>query len=156
MVYFEDIKIDKYFYTPKTNDEIIVTVSAWCADRDIAIFPYVNIATLNTINITSMYDLFEYMKYFNDNIEDWNTSNVTEMSFMFNYAESYNQQVKNWDTSSVTDMFRMFSYAKSFNQSINNWNTKNVLDMTDIFKGADSYTDSIQCVKCYNICCNIC
>jgi len=152
LVYIKDIKIDKYFYTPKTNDEIIVAVLTWCENRDLAILTYGNIATWNTINITSMCDLFEYMIYFNDNIEDWNTSNVTDMSFMFHGTGSFNQSVKNWDISSVKYMSCMFRNAKSFNQSIHKWNTKNVLDITDMFEGADSYTYSIPSNKCCNIC----
>jgi len=77
--------------------------------------------------------LFEWQKYFNDNISSWDVSSVTDMGWMFYYASSFNQDLSSWDVSSVTSMDSMFRDASSFNQDLCAWVTKLSLDLPSMY-----------------------
>ena len=61
--------------------------------------------------VTSLRDLFEDQKDFNEDISRWDTSNVTDMHGTFYEAYSFNQPLERWNTAKVTDMRYMFSGA---------------------------------------------
>lgn len=70
-----------------------------------------SIQSLNTNNITSMYQMFAYCSYLTT-IPNLNTSKVTNMNGMFNYCLRLTS-VPNLDTKAVTDMSYMFATCKN-------------------------------------------
>jgi len=103
-----------------------------------------NINGWNTSGITSMRQVFESAREFDDNISGWDTSNVTDMQnmfandFMFNNGG--NPNINNWDTSKVTTFRFMFgsdsgvpSRFSRFNQPIVDWNTSSCTTMSSMF-----------------------
>jgi len=69
-------------FKPKTNKKLKEAVDLWCNNKETALEKYGEINTWNTINITSMENLFKNKINFNDNILNWNTSNVEDMSYV--------------------------------------------------------------------------
>jgi hypothetical protein len=84
--------------------------------------------------VTSMVNLFEGNRSFNQPIGHWDVSNVEDMTFMF-VASTFNQPIEKWDVRKVTKMSGMFERSP-FNQNIGAWNVFNVTNMDRMF--ADS------------------
>ena len=76
-------------FKPNTNNELYEAVDIWCSNKKKALNIYGEINTWNTINITSMEELFRDKQNFNDNISNWNTSKVTNMNYMFYKLDLY-------------------------------------------------------------------
>ena len=83
-------------------------------------------------NVSTMNEMFDYAKNFNQPLNQWKISNVINMSGMFR-SSVFNQDISQWDVSKVTNMNEMFSYARYFNQNINSWDVSNVIDMSYMF-----------------------
>ena len=132
-IFIENNKFEKYYFTPKSYEELKTAVDEWCDNKKEALIKYGNINSWNTTYITNMKVLFNDKQNFNDNISDWNVSNVTNMNCMFYNAESFNQPLNNWNVSNVENMEDMFCCATSFNQPLNNWDVSNVEDMNGMF-----------------------
>ena len=108
----------------------------------------------NTSGITSMRQVFEYTRNFNDNIGGWDTSNVTDMWNMFAGAFEFNNggspSINNWNTSNVTLMRWMFgsdtsvpSRFSKFNQPIGDWDTSKVTNMFCMFYRNPAFNQDI-------------
>jgi len=48
-------------------------------------------------------------------IGDWNTSEVTYMKGLFEFCRFFNEDISKWDVSKVTRMYRIFYEADNFN-----------------------------------------
>jgi surface protein len=92
-----------------------------------------NINAWNVSNVTSMSNMFESAKTFNQYIGDWDVSKVTNMYEMFYDARAFNQNIGNWNVSNVIYIHEMFTFASTFNQDISNWNVSNVQYMSGMF-----------------------
>jgi surface protein len=113
-----------------------------------------NINGWNTSGITSMRQVFESAREFDDNIGGWNTSNVTDMHNMFTNDYMFNNggspTINNWDTSKVTTFRWMFgsdtgvpSRFSMFNQPIGDWNTSSCLTMFTMFYRNTAFNQDI-------------
>ena len=69
-----------------------------------------DLAKLDTSNVTDMSHMFEYSTVTTLDIGSWDTSNVTDMSFMFSYS-SVVLDCSKWDVSSVTS-YNAFAYDR--------------------------------------------
>ena len=94
--------------------------------------------------VTDMSNMFGYVAYFNQPLNNWDVSNVTNMAGLFLAANSFNQPLDSWDVSNVTNMRLMFSGAFDFNQPIDNWDVSNVTDMEGMFSEAYSFNQDIS------------
>jgi surface protein len=128
---------------PFTNASLKEAVKLWCENKSAAVANFGDITTWNTSQVTSMRELFEGRKDFNDPIGNWDVSNVTDMFYMFNGARSFNQPLHSWDVKSVTNMFCMFQYAVSFNQPLDTWNVSSVVYMRWMFNAASAFNQSL-------------
>jgi len=108
----------------------------------------------NTSGITSMRQVFESAREFDDNIGNWNTSNVTDMHNMFANAFMFNNggspSIGDWDTSKVTTFRFLFgsdtgvpSRFNRFNQPIGNWNTTACTTMYCMFYRNPAFNQDI-------------
>ena len=123
----------KYF--PESQDELLALIN----DEE------VYLGAINTSNITNMSYLFANSSRDNfDGIEFWDVSNVTSMSNMFNGCKSFNQPLNSWDVSNVTSMRYMFAGCKNFNQPLDSWNVSNVTDMGYMFAGCKSFNHPLD------------
>ena len=113
-----------------------------------------NINSWNTSSITSMRQVFESAREFDDNISGWNTSNVTDMHNMFSndfmFNNGGNPNINNWDTSKVTTFRFMFGADSGvptrfcrFNQPIVDWNTSSCTTMTSMFYKNPAFNQDI-------------
>ena len=107
----------------------------------------VNIANLDTSNVTDMSNMFLMIGDEAENLyldlSSFDTSNVTDMSSMFNGVGCGSTTLNlvglsKWDTSNVTNMSGMFSFtgqrATTFNLGdLSKWDTSNVTDMGSMF-----------------------
>ncbi len=101
-------------------------------------------------NVTSMNEMFDYAKNFNQPLNNWNTSKVIDMKGMFRNS-IFNQDISQWDVSNVSTMNEMFSYARYFNQNINSWDVSNVIDMSYMFHKAREFNQPLNQWKTSNI-----
>jgi hypothetical protein len=162
--YFKEIKdIDKYFYKPKSNQELYNLVRLWYNYRNWVIKKYGHISKWNTVNITDMSRLFKKLVYFNSNIRDWNTSNVINMDYMFNCAYNFNRNIIHWNILKVKSMRGMLLNACAFKHSLYKWNLskeqRDLVYYNRVFRKKNVYdyvmrlNGSILC--CFN-CCTYC
>jgi surface protein len=100
----------------------------------------------NLTGVTSMYSMLRQCNKLNgpSNINAWNVSNVTSMSNMFESAKTFNQYIGDWDVSKVTNMYEMFYDARAFNQNIGNWNVSNVIYINEMFTFASTFNQDIS------------
>jgi len=136
--YFDKDNFEKYFYTPKTNEELQESVLNYTKPNN----NLPHISKWNTSLITDMDGLFYRNTYFNEYISDWNTSNVITMSNMFSCAKIFNQEL-NWNTSNVINMSYMFRHTHKFNQQLN-WNVSNVINMSSMFEYALEFDQQLN------------
>jgi surface protein len=123
-------------FPPSFNNESLKeAVKMWCEDKPAAVAEFGDISTWNTSQVTSMRELFEYQRNFNDPIGSWDVSNVTDMYCMFSHAVSFNQPLDTWDVSSVVNMDYMFCRAAAFNQSLDSWACRRSVKRTDMLQG---------------------
>ena len=87
----------------------------------------------NTSNVTTMENMFNGARLFNQSLSAWNTTNVTNMGGMFQDASSFNGTIGTWDVGKVTNMQNMFNGAVSFNQNIGAWNITALTNATQLF-----------------------
>lgn len=101
--------------------------------------PYVtslNLSNVNTIQCTSMQNVFNMRNIKNLDVSHFNTSKVTTMYQMFHSCENIESiNIGNFNTSNVTSMSAMFGNCYKL-QSINlsSWNTSKVTSMSDMFR----------------------
>jgi surface protein len=103
-----------------------------------------NVTKWDTSNVTSMTNMFNTARSFNQNIGSWNVANVTNMSWMFAGAISFNQDISAWQTVKVTDMYDMFIRASAFNQNIGRWDTSKVTRMDSMFSNATVFSQDLS------------
>jgi len=103
-----------------------------------------NVTKWDTSNVTSMTNMFNTARSFNQNIGSWNVSNVTNMSWMFAGAVTFNQDVSAWQTVKVNDMYDMFIRASAFNQNIGRWDTSKVTRMDSMFSNATVFSQDLS------------
>ena len=100
--------------------------------------------TFNTSTVTSFYQTFYGLYYFNEDVSMFNTSNATNMAQMFYSCDRFDKPIDNFDTSNVTD-FRYFMYdADKFNQSISNFDTSKGKDFYKWFYWCDQFNQPIN------------
>ena len=102
-----------------------------------------DITSWDVSNVTSMRNMFAYVRSFNQDISGWDVSSVKDMSYMFRVVQSFNQPIGNWDVSNVIYMTSMFFDAESFNQPIGSWDVSNVKYMSDMFSFTESFNQPI-------------
>jgi surface protein len=130
--------------TAITQANIQTAVNAWCSNPTTATATYGHISTWNTVNVTSMANLFLSKLTFNDDISAWNVSNVTTMANIFNGATSFNKPLNSWNVSKVTDMGAAFAGSEAFNQPIGSWNVGAVTTMSYTFCGAKKFNQDLS------------
>ena len=136
-------------FTPSAENTIshsssIYPIYAWYDSTNTTIYFYSE-ATSILMNKNSS-DLFREMRALSDLsvISTWDTIKVTDMSDMFNFvdynATTFTLDLSSWNTSSVTDMSAMFTEtgysATTFTLDLSTWNTSNVISMAGMFNGA--------------------
>jgi len=126
-------RLERLFYTPKTNIDLEIAVHRWCENKLDMLEDKGYISKWNTINITDMRCLFAYKDNFNDDISMWITYNVKTMYGMFVGANMFNNDISKWDTRNVEDMSYMFWMNNGFNKSINNWNLDSIIYIDNVF-----------------------
>jgi surface protein len=97
----------------------------------------------NTVNVTSMFGLFGYCNFFNQDITTWNTSNVTRMRSMFFNCANFNQPIGNWQTGKLTDIQGTLQGCEIFNQPLN-WDTSNVITMEGFLFNCNNFNQPIN------------
>ncbi len=107
--------------TVLSDSSIRHAVRLWTTNRDIAMSHLGHISTWNTSQVTSMKDLFQDKRDFNDDITGWDVRNVTNMMGMFANATSFNQPIDCWQIKKVRNVRFMFRGATSFNQMLPSW-----------------------------------
>jgi surface protein len=125
------------------NKTLKIAVKEWCKNAKKAEVKYDHISIWDVSNVTTMEEMFQDAKSFNQPIGDWDVSNVTDMGAMFQDAQSFNQPIGDWDVNNVTDMGAMFDGAKSFNQPIGDWDVSCVTDMNDMFTNTKTFNQHI-------------
>ena len=82
------IKMFMTTYSFKNKKELQDAVDLWCSKEthEGAEKEYGNISNWNVSQITDMSFLFDYQRYFNDDISYWDVSNVKCMRSMFSKA----------------------------------------------------------------------
>jgi len=109
-------------FIPKTNDELTKAVDT-----------YGEINTWNTINITSMENLFKNKINFNDNISNWDTSKVIIMKNMFYGCEKFNQDLDKWNLNKLINCDKMFHGCCSYSYPLFSWTDYAPIRNTQIF-----------------------
>ena len=108
----------------------------------------INLAKIDTSEVTSMKRLFANSKRTKDEfsgIEKWNVSKVTTFADMFESAEHFNSNISEWNVSKATNFTEMFWNAKSFNQPIGaHWDTSSATNMICMFCQAKSFDNGGQ------------
>ena len=126
----------------------------------------------NTINVTTMNNMFQNCNVFNQSLDNWNVRKVTNFNSMFNLALAFNGSLSgwalgadtlgttcssmffgasnfvgsglgSWDVSKVTTMSNMFRSSK-FNTDISSWNVGNVTSMDAMFSENSSFNQSLN------------
>ncbi|HPL56384.1 MAG TPA: BspA family leucine-rich repeat surface protein [bacterium] len=100
--------------------------------------------TWNTIQATSMQNMFQGAIAFNQPIGSWDTRSVTHAAYMFNNAKLFNQPLNSWNTKSLTTTLSMFQGASAFDQPLDNWNTSSVTNMNNMFHTASAFNQPLN------------
>ena len=139
----------------RTDADIKAAVKAWCGewvwdygqnkpvckvrgDPVAAEREYGHISQWDTEQVTSMYELFKYMRDFNEDISRWRVHNVRDMWCMFNRAYNFDGDLSQWRVENVETMRSMFHTATSFNQDLSGWDVRKVKTMRFMFDNTDS------------------
>ena len=130
----------------RSDTDIKTAVNAWCDNKRTAEAKYGHISQWDTSKVTSMKELFEDKKDFNEDISNWNVSAVTTMNCTFRNAAAFNQPLDKWEgkVCNVTDMRFMFEGAAAFNQPLEKWNVSAVTNMGYMFNGAASFNQPLD------------
>lgn len=96
------------------------------------------LSQLNTINVTSMKDMFNYSSVSKIDLSNFDTRNVTDMSNMFYYTSRLKDlNLSSFNTSKVTNMSGMFQYAgwygAGLNLDISSFDTRQVTNFDKMF-----------------------
>ena len=83
--------VKKYYYHPKTRDELKELVDKLIKERG----DNANLNDIDTSEITNMYKLF-YGLRFNGDISNWNVSNVKDMDCMFKNS-MFSGDISKWN-----------------------------------------------------------
>jgi surface protein len=89
-----------------------------------------------------MINMFYDAKSFNQSVSNFNTINVTSMQNMFLGASVFNQPVP-FNTVKVTNMASMFTNATAFNQAIN-FSIPLVNNIFDIIRDSGLFTTNVD------------
>lgn len=82
--------------------------------------PLVNLADIDTSNITDMSGLFEDSERQDfSGIETWDVSNVKDMSYMFCNSK-FDHDISHWNLNSLHDASHMFEHS-SFSRDLSSW-----------------------------------
>ena len=95
----------------------------------------VDLANLDTTNVTNMSFMFEDYQGTSLDFSNFNTANVTDMSGMFADYQGPQLDFSNLNTANVTDMSSMFAGYQGPQLDFSNLNTSNVTDMSGMFAG---------------------
>ena len=95
----------------------------------------VDLANLDTTNVTNMSFMFEDYQGTSLDFSNFNTANVTDMSGMFADYQGPQLDFSNLNTANVTDMSSMFAGYQGPQLDFSNLNTANVTDMSGMFAG---------------------
>jgi len=134
-------------FEPLSDKTVKVAVEQWChtrPSRDAVQKRHGHISHWNVSQVTSLANLFNNQKSFNEDISDWNVSNVQDTSFMFCNAQAFNQSLDSWDMSQVTNAYSMFWGATAFNQSLDSWDMSRVTDTSYMFMHASSFNQPLN------------
>ncbi len=115
------------------DDVAPTSVSYWF--RDMTACTEMNLAKLNTENITNMSYMFYNCKSVTElDLSHFDTSKVQSMEFMFIYCYALETIESNFDTTDVTTMFAMFAHCHSLkNLNVASFDTQNVTNMQSMF-----------------------
>lgn len=96
------------------------------------------LSQLNTSNVTSMKDMFNYTSVSKIDLSNFDTRNVTDMSNMFYYTYRLKDlNLSSFNTSKVTNMSGMFQYAgwygAGLNLDISSFDTRQVTNFDKMF-----------------------
>lgn len=96
------------------------------------------LSQLNTSNVTSMKDMFNYCIVSKIDLSNFDTRKVTDMSNMFYYTSRLKDlNLSSFDTSNVTNMSGMFQYAgwygAGLNLDISSFDTRQVTNFNKMF-----------------------
>lgn len=129
--------------TPITQDNIQIAVDSWVIDPVSTEQQFGHIRDLDTSQMTSMENLFENKRTFNDDISRWKVSAVERMNVMFLGCKLFDQDLSAWDVSSVRSMSGLFRGALSFNGDISSWDTRSVTSMNNVLRDTKSFTHTL-------------
>ena len=100
-------------------------------------FYKIDMSGLNTIKVTTFFNLFVYSYAYEVDVTGWDTSNATNMREMFSYVMDDNLDLSGFNTSKVTDMESMFSRTGYLHDlDISNFDTRNVRYFNGMFYSA--------------------
>ena len=103
-------------------------------------FYKIDLSGLNSIKVTTCFNLFVYSYVHEIDLTGWDTSNVTNMREMFAYTADDSLDLSGFNTSKVTTMQGMFSRAMNLRDlDISNFDTRNVRDFGSMFYNAFDY-----------------
>ena len=115
----------------------------------------IDIANLNTTNVTNMEGTFENCtNLIALDVSNFSTTNVTQMASMFSGCEKIeNLELGRFNTSKVTSLAEVFKNCKSLQKLVlNSFNTENVTDMNNIFAGCTNLTEvNVSTFKTNNV-----
>jgi surface protein len=109
----------------------------------------INLGTWDTTNVTTMESAFlGAINFKGTGLSKWKTDKVTSMYQMFDGVSLFNEDISAWKTGNVNSMRKMFSGASTFNQDLSTWNVSNVNDsinnregMIDMFLDASVFNN---------------
>lgn len=93
----------------------------------------IEIAKINTSNITNMNRMFSKAENANTDVSCWDVSNVVSMKHMFNGIDWRNLDVSTWTTSNLTDIENMFENSYITEIDISNWDTSKITTNDNVF-----------------------
>ena len=93
----------------------------------------IEIAKINTSNLTNLDRMFYNAKNANTDLSDWDVSNVNHMLYTFYRINWKNIDLSKWDTSKVNNMNCMFQGATVENIDLSNFDTSKVTSMEAMF-----------------------
>ena len=70
-------------------------------------------------------------------VSDWDVSQVTSMYELFEDAREFNEDLHMWEVANVTTMYCAFRNAAAFNGDLSSWNVSKVERMTNMFAGTN-------------------
>jgi len=83
--------------------------------------------------VTDMAQTFQNARLFTSNLTAWDVSKVTTFASMFNAALVFNSDLSNWDFGNALRMDLMFFIARAFNSDVSNWAVSKVTNMEGVF-----------------------